>query len=64
MRLVSGAIVIKLVSNDFEADTLHGESAQLLKEESDFHGLEFEKQFACVYKVIRDLRLGGFKFAI
>ncbi|XP_067932346.1 uncharacterized protein [Watersipora subatra] len=45
-----GVIVIKLLSNDFEADTLHGENAQLQKEELEFHGLEFEKQFACVYK--------------
>lgn len=49
--LPAGAIAIRLVSNDFEADTLHGEDAQLWKEEPDFHGLEFEKQFACVYKV-------------
>lgn len=47
----AGAIMVKLVSQDFEADTLHGEDSQLCKEENDFHGLEFEKQFACVYKV-------------
>lgn len=46
-----GSIVIKLVSHVFEADTLHGEDSHLCKEETDFHGLEFEKQFACIYKV-------------
>ena len=48
---ILGAIIIRLVSNDFEADVLHGEDSLLQKTETDFHGMEFEKQFACVYKV-------------
>ena len=52
---LSGPVVIKLASNDFEADTLHGEDPSLTKIELDFHGREFEKQFACRFKVSMNL---------
>ena len=49
--IFSGPIIVRLASNDFEADTLHGEDVSLTKIEPEFHGREFEKQFACTFKV-------------
>ncbi|CAH1794394.1 unnamed protein product [Owenia fusiformis] len=45
-----GQLQIRLASNDFEADVLHGEDITLSKVELDFRGREFEKQFACRFK--------------
>ena len=49
--LLTGAITVRLVSCEFEADTQHGEHANLCKTEADFRGREFEMQFACRFKV-------------
>jgi len=45
-----GRILIKLKSGKFTADEAAGEEPSLEKEEPDFRGREFEKQFACIFK--------------
>jgi len=45
-----GRILIKLKSQKFGADIEAGEDEEMEKEEYDFRGRDFEKQFACVFK--------------
>ncbi|KAG1652899.1 Ankyrin-2 [Nymphon striatum] len=45
-----GVIVVRLKSELFEANVEAGEDPLLIKEEPDFRGREFEKQFACKFK--------------
>nr|XP_006817691.1 PREDICTED: uncharacterized protein LOC100373718 [Saccoglossus kowalevskii] len=45
-----GDIVVRLVSECFEADTNAGEDETLAQFEKGFNGCEFEKQFACKFK--------------
>lgn len=49
-----GRIVIKLRSQKFEANVEAGEEVEMEKEEPDFRGRDFEKQFSCIFK--RDIR--------
>jgi len=42
-----GKIFVKLKSRYFEADVEAGEDEEMTKEESDFRGKDFAKQFAC-----------------
>ena len=49
--VLSGRLLVRLSSQAFEADTLHGETASLRKLEHNFRGQDFEKQFACVITV-------------
>jgi len=45
-----GRILIKLKSQKFCADIEAGEDDEMEKEELDFRGRDFEKQFACIFK--------------
>ncbi|KAK7794660.1 hypothetical protein R5R35_003778 [Gryllus longicercus] len=45
-----GRIVIRLRSQMFEADVEAGEDEDMSKEEPDFRGRDFEKQYACRFK--------------
>lgn len=44
-----GKILVRLKSQLFEADVDAGEDPEMLKEEYDFRGRDFEKQYACKY---------------
>jgi len=48
-----GRILVKLKSQKFEANVEAGEEERMEKEEPDFRGRDFEKQFSCIFK--RDL---------
>ena len=45
-----GKIWVRLKSQLFEADVEAGEDPEMLKEECDFRGRDFEKQYACRFK--------------
>ncbi|KAJ9591244.1 hypothetical protein L9F63_002209, partial [Diploptera punctata] len=45
-----GRILIRLRSQMFEADVEAGEDKDMAKEEPDFRGRDFEKQYACKFK--------------
>jgi len=45
-----GRILIKLKSQKFTPDVEAGEEEEMEKEEFDFRGRDFEKQFACIFK--------------
>jgi len=45
-----GRILVKLRSQKFSADVSAGEEDQMEKEEPDFRGRDFEKQFACIFR--------------
>jgi len=45
-----GRILIKLKSGKFGPDIEAGEDEDMEKEETDFRGRDFEKQFACIFK--------------
>jgi hypothetical protein len=45
--LKPGKVMIKLRSQMFEADIDAGEESEMCKEEPDFIGRDFEKQYAC-----------------
>eukprot|EP00090_Calanus_glacialis_P008679 TRINITY_DN17039_c0_g1_i1.p1 TRINITY_DN17039_c0_g1~~TRINITY_DN17039_c0_g1_i1.p1 ORF type:complete len:960 (-),score=170.98 TRINITY_DN17039_c0_g1_i1:174-3053(-) len=45
-----GRILIKLKSGKFRSDIEAGEDEEMEKEECDFRGRDFEKQFACIFK--------------
>ncbi|CAG0879835.1 unnamed protein product [Darwinula stevensoni] len=45
-----GHILIRLRSQMFEADEDAGEDPEMVKEEPDFRGRDFEKQYACRFK--------------
>ena len=49
-----GRILVKLKSQKFEANVEAGEEEKMEKEEPDFRGRDFEKQFSCIFK--KDLR--------
>jgi len=49
-----GRILVKLKSQKFEANIEAGEEEKMEKEEPDFRGRDFEKQFSCIFK--KDLR--------
>ena len=49
-----GRILIKLKSQKFEANVEAGEEERMEKEEPDFRGRDFEKQFSCIFK--KDLK--------
>lgn len=53
-------IIVRLKSELFEADVDAGEDPALAKEESDFRGREFEKQFACRFKQKPGINRGAF----
>lgn len=42
-----GRILVRLKSQMFEADVDAGEDVAMSKEEPDFRGRDFEKQYAC-----------------
>lgn len=42
-----GRILVRLKSQMFEADEDAGEDKDMTKEEPDFRGRDFEKQYAC-----------------
>ena len=42
-----GRILVRLRSQMFEADVEAGEDKEMAKEEPDFRGRDFEKQYAC-----------------
>ena len=45
--LKPGKILVRLKSQLFEADVEAGEDPEMVKEEYDFRGRDFEKQYAC-----------------
>ncbi|GAB6025735.1 hypothetical protein CHUAL_011718 [Chamberlinius hualienensis] len=45
-----GKIIVRLKSELFDADIAAGEDTSLHKEECDFRGREFDKQFACKFR--------------
>lgn len=45
-----GRILVKLKSQKFEANVEAGEDEEMEKEEPDFRGRDFEKQFSCIFK--------------
>merc|ERR1719481_1845671 len=45
-----GRILVKLKSQKFEANVEAGEEEKMEKEEPDFRGRDFEKQFSCIFK--------------
>eukprot|EP00092_Neocalanus_flemingeri_P026631 GFUD01028866.1.p1 GENE.GFUD01028866.1~~GFUD01028866.1.p1 ORF type:complete len:967 (+),score=196.03 GFUD01028866.1:59-2959(+) len=45
-----GRVLIKLKSQKFGPDVEAGEEDEMEKEELDFRGRDFEKQFACIFK--------------
>jgi len=44
-----GKISVQLRSGKFRADVEAGEDEEMLKEESDFRGRDFDKQFSCIF---------------
>ncbi|XP_059477456.1 uncharacterized protein LOC132197884 [Neocloeon triangulifer] len=55
-----GKILVRLRSQMFEADTEAGEEAEMCKEEPDFRGRDFEKQYACRFKSDSKIDMGAF----
>ena len=55
-----GRIHIKLRSQKFVADVSAGEEEHMEKEEPDFRGRDFEKQFACIFKETVQVDRGTF----
>ena len=55
----SGKLSVRLVSRDFEADIEHGEEPSMCKMETYFKGHDFEKQYACRYKVWQHLYISA-----
>lgn len=51
---------MKLRSQMFEADVEAGEDSEMIKEESDFRGRDFEKQYACKFKPESKIEKGTF----
>lgn len=45
-----GRISVRLKSQKFMADEAAGEDQEMVKDEPDFRGRDFEKQFACIFK--------------
>lgn len=55
-----GRIVVTLRSQMFEADVEAGEDEDMSKEEPDFRGRDFEKQYACRFKPNCNVERGPF----
>ncbi|XP_046990060.1 uncharacterized protein LOC124595385 [Schistocerca americana] len=55
-----GRILVRLRSQMFEADVEAGEDADMVKEEPDFRGRDFEKQYACRFKPDANVERGPF----
>lgn len=55
-----GRILVRLKSQMFEADVEAGEDAAMSKEEPDFRGRDFEKQYACRFKQNVNVESGTF----
>nr|CAD7415335.1 unnamed protein product [Timema cristinae] len=55
-----GRILVRLRSQMFVADEEAGEDKEMAKEEPDFRGRDFEKQYACKFKVDTNVDRGTF----
>ncbi|XP_067005176.1 uncharacterized protein [Anabrus simplex] len=55
-----GRILVRLRSQMFEADVEAGEDKEMEKEEPDFRGRDFEKQYACRFKPNVNVERGTF----
>ncbi|XP_063230691.1 uncharacterized protein LOC134535489 [Bacillus rossius redtenbacheri] len=55
-----GRIQVRLKSQMFEADVEAGEDEEMVKEETDFRGRDFEKQYACKFKQNVSVERGTF----
>ena len=51
-----GKILVRLKSQLFEADIEAGEESEMVKQEHDFRGRDFEKQYACRYYPLRSFQ--------
>ena len=47
-------------SQKFQADVSAGEEENMEKEEPDFRGRDFEKQFACIFRDTQKVERGTF----